>query len=203
MVQEDPLHRWRPRDALSNSLSLYIYIYIYVYIYIYIYICFFQRELRGSRGMGVVSSNSFDRALLSVLYMLKPSCRPMFNQTPFLGTSLVPQFPFNIISYDMIFIYIIAQYIIKGEVLQGRLPGGLLDASRPPPRSPSGGRNTNELYIDDSNDHSDVTITVSVILFIIIITTTTTTITALWRSRSPRRGSARGRRRPNSVDARM
>ena len=34
----------------------------------------FQRELRGSQGVGVVSNSWFDRALLSVLYMFKPSC---------------------------------------------------------------------------------------------------------------------------------
>ena len=34
--------------------------------------------------MGVGSNNWFDRVLLSVLYMLKPSCPPMF-QPPSLG----------------------------------------------------------------------------------------------------------------------
>ena len=32
------------------------------------------RELRGSRGPGVVSSNWFDCVVLSALYMFKPSC---------------------------------------------------------------------------------------------------------------------------------
>ena len=31
-------------------------------------------ELRGSQGMGVVSSNWLDRVLLSTLSMFKPSC---------------------------------------------------------------------------------------------------------------------------------
>ena len=34
----------------------------------------FQRELRGSQGVGVASHKWFDRALLSFLYMFKPSC---------------------------------------------------------------------------------------------------------------------------------
>ena len=29
---------------------------------------------RGSQGMGIVSNNWFDRGLLSILYMFKPSC---------------------------------------------------------------------------------------------------------------------------------
>ena len=33
-----------------------------------------KRELRGSQGMGVVSSNPFDCVLLSTLYTFKPSC---------------------------------------------------------------------------------------------------------------------------------
>ena len=33
-----------------------------------------SRELRGSRGMGVVSNNWLDCVLLSILYMFKPSC---------------------------------------------------------------------------------------------------------------------------------
>ena len=44
---------------------------------------------RGSQGMGVVSNNWFDRVLLPILHMFKPSCRPMLK-TPFLGTPLVP-----------------------------------------------------------------------------------------------------------------
>ena len=47
-----------------------------------------QRELRGSQGIGVVSDKCFDRVLLSVLCVFKPSCWPMFNP-PFLGTPLV------------------------------------------------------------------------------------------------------------------
>ena len=39
----------------------------------------FQRELRGSRGMGVVSNNWFDRVLLSILCIFEPSCWPMFQ----------------------------------------------------------------------------------------------------------------------------
>ena len=49
----------------------------------------FQRELRGSQGMGVVSDNWFDCVLLSILYMFKPSCWPTFKP-PSLGP---PQFP--------------------------------------------------------------------------------------------------------------
>ena len=84
---------------------MYIHIYIYInkqiikqitYIYIYIYIIFtvcsggfdswtfIWGELRGSRGMGVVSNSRFGRVLLLILYMLKPSCRPMFKP-PSLG----------------------------------------------------------------------------------------------------------------------
>ena len=33
-----------------------------------------QRELRGSQGMGVVGNSWFDRALLSIAYMFRPSC---------------------------------------------------------------------------------------------------------------------------------
>ena len=39
--------------------------------------------------MGVVSSNRFDCILLSILYMFKPSCRPMLKP-PSLGP---PEFP--------------------------------------------------------------------------------------------------------------
>ena len=39
--------------------------------------------------MGVVSNHWFDRVLLSVLYMLKPSCLTD-DQTPFLGTPSLP-----------------------------------------------------------------------------------------------------------------
>ena len=38
----------------------------------------FERELRWSQGMGVVSDNWIDCVSLSILYMLKPSCWPMF-----------------------------------------------------------------------------------------------------------------------------
>ena len=38
-----------------------------------------SRELRGSQGMGVISNNWFDGVVLPILYMLKPSCRPVFN----------------------------------------------------------------------------------------------------------------------------
>ena len=41
-------------------------------------------ELRGAQRMGVGSNNWFERALLSTLYMLKPSCWPMFKD-PSLG----------------------------------------------------------------------------------------------------------------------
>ena len=44
----------------------------------------FWRELRGSQGMGVVSNSWFDYVLLSILYMFKPSFRPMFKP-PSLG----------------------------------------------------------------------------------------------------------------------
>ena len=33
-----------------------------------------KRELRGSRGMGVVSNSWSDRVSLSIIYMFKPSC---------------------------------------------------------------------------------------------------------------------------------
>ena len=72
-------------------VCVYIYIYnIYIYIYIYHIISYkhtyismscyamlssgLWRELRGSQGMGVISSHWFDRVLFSVLYMFKPSC---------------------------------------------------------------------------------------------------------------------------------
>ena len=44
----------------------------------------FWKELRGSQAMGVVSNSWFDRALLSVLCMFRPSCCPMFKP-PSLG----------------------------------------------------------------------------------------------------------------------
>ena len=44
---------------------------------------------KGSQGMGVVSSNWFDRVLLSILCMFRSSCWPMFKP-PVLGTPLVP-----------------------------------------------------------------------------------------------------------------
>ena len=43
-----------------------------------------SREVRESQGIGVVSNNCVDRVLLSILYMSKPSCRPMFKP-PSLG----------------------------------------------------------------------------------------------------------------------
>ena len=68
-------------------------IIIYIYIYAHIYTSSFGnprpwsvaksggsgqawvwRELRGSQGIGVVSNNWFDRVLLSIRYMCKPSC---------------------------------------------------------------------------------------------------------------------------------
>ena len=52
----------------------------------------FEGELRGSQGTGVVSDNWFDRVLLSILYMFKPSHRPMLKP-PSLGT---PQLPLKI-----------------------------------------------------------------------------------------------------------
>ena len=33
-----------------------------------------KREQRGSQGMGVVSNNWFDRAVLSIIHMFQPSC---------------------------------------------------------------------------------------------------------------------------------
>ena len=44
---------------------------------------------RGSQGMGVLSDSWFDAALLSVRHMFEPSCLTD-DQTPFLGTPLVP-----------------------------------------------------------------------------------------------------------------
>ena len=41
-------------------------------------------ELRGFQGMGVISDRWFDCVLPSFIYMLKPSCRPMFKP-PSLG----------------------------------------------------------------------------------------------------------------------
>ena len=40
------------------------------------------RELRGSRGLGVVSNNWFDGVLLSILYMFQPSRRLMLTPPP-------------------------------------------------------------------------------------------------------------------------
>ena len=50
---------------------------------------FWGEGLKGSQGMGVVSNDWPDRALLSILYMFKPSCWQMFKP-PFLGTPLFP-----------------------------------------------------------------------------------------------------------------
>ena len=70
-----------------------------------------QSALRthGNRQeMGVVSSNWFDRVLLSVTYTLKPSCPPMFKP-PSLGP---PQSPVNVhVIYIYIYIYIIHDYM--------------------------------------------------------------------------------------------
>ena len=81
---------------------MWIYIYIYIYTHMYVYVCIVwvadvpllevphydalsiiragyygkasvQRQLRVSQGMGVVSSSWFDRVLLAILYMLKPT----------------------------------------------------------------------------------------------------------------------------------
>ena len=98
--------------------QIYIYIYLSLSIYIYIYIYssrptqaplgspasaksapVFWREQRGSQGMGVVSNNCFDRVLLSILHIFKPSCRPVF-EPPILGTPSVP------LIYIYIYIYI-------------------------------------------------------------------------------------------------
>ena len=48
------------------------------------YVCICIYAIRGCQGMGVVRNNRFDRVLLSILYMLKPSCSPMFKP-PSLG----------------------------------------------------------------------------------------------------------------------
>ena len=42
------------------------------------------RELGGSQGMGFVGHNQFDRVLLSMLHVFKPSWRPLFKP-PSLG----------------------------------------------------------------------------------------------------------------------
>ena len=47
-------------------------------------------ELRGPQGMGVVSTNWFDRVLPSPLYMLRKTLKSTDVQSPFLGTPLVP-----------------------------------------------------------------------------------------------------------------
>ena len=56
----------------------------------YVYTCCcglsvcFQRELRGSQGLGVVGNNWFDCGLPSLVYTFKPSCLTD-AQAPFLG----------------------------------------------------------------------------------------------------------------------
>ena len=47
-------------------------------------------ELRGSQALGVVSNSCFDRVLLPILYMFRPSRRPMF-EPPSLGPLSSPQ----------------------------------------------------------------------------------------------------------------
>ena len=42
--------------------------------YIVLIVILLQRELRGSRGVGVVSNNWFNRVLLPILYIFEPSC---------------------------------------------------------------------------------------------------------------------------------
>ena len=66
---------------------MYVCIYICTYIYIYTYT--YLEGTKGSQGMGVARNNRFDRALRSMLSMLKPSGRPMFKP-PSLGP---PWFP--------------------------------------------------------------------------------------------------------------
>ena len=48
----------------------------------------------GSQGMGVASNSWFDRALLLIVYTLKPSCWPML-EPPSLGP---PEFPLKLSS---------------------------------------------------------------------------------------------------------
>ena len=57
--------------------------YIILYdIILYCIILYYNCNLEGtkwSQGMGVVSNNWFDCGLLSILYIFKPSCRPIFK----------------------------------------------------------------------------------------------------------------------------
>ena len=55
-----------------------------------------KRELRGSQGMGVVSYSWFDRVLLPILYMFKPSCWPVLKP-PSLRP---PKFPLDLMFRD-------------------------------------------------------------------------------------------------------
>ena len=78
--------------------NMYIYIYereryIHTYIHTYLYLAPApkRRDVEdvpsrgnygGPQGMRVASNNWLDRALLSTLYMFKPSRFPMFNPLP-------------------------------------------------------------------------------------------------------------------------
>ena len=82
-TEDDTNNTTNTTNANINTYNIQSFLYTYLFIDPEV-----QRELRGSQGMGVASSNWFDRVLHNFFTLFKPSCRPMFKP-PFLG-SLVP-----------------------------------------------------------------------------------------------------------------